>query len=608
MLGAEFHDFSLPLPQVKALDNIMSKLEALRRIKTKSEFAALLEIDASILTYVLYVLKPNTQYTSFKLEKKSGGERIISAPSDRLKSIQSSLSKLLQDCRDEINSSKSENGNYKATLSHGFVRQRSIITNAMIHLNKNNVLNVDLKDYFDTFNFGRVRGFFISNKNFKIDPHIATVIAQIACHDNKLPQGSPCSPIITNLITHTLDIRLAKLAKNNSCTYSRYADDITISTRKKTFPEKIMKHLDGEYFASKKFKSEIERAGFSLNEKKTRIQFKDSRQDVTGLVVNKKPNIKSEYWRTVRSQCYTLFKTGTFTKKVNDDLQKGNINELEGKLNFIDQIDRYNRSRQKQPLSNEYVHAKHGHSTIKLLSGRELTFSRFLYYRLFYGNQSPTILCEGKTDNVYLKSAINMLATSYTKLAHPEKKDAPYKILVRFLEYTKRTRFLLQLYGGTSYLNFFIASYDKNYDFYKAPSPENPVIIILDNDSGFDEIGNKLNSIKTLKLYPTGVPKNKIREADFIHIVHNLYVVLTPLNDSGDETAIEDLFDQRTREIKVLGKSFNPSNKIDNNTEYGKEIFAKKVIQAHKKSINFDGFKPLLDRVTEVINHYDSIK
>ncbi|AWY01573.1 hypothetical protein A8139_17590 [Marinomonas primoryensis] len=127
------------------------------------------------------------------------------------------------------------------SLSHGFVRKRSIITNAMMHIGKKNVLNIDLENFFDSFNFGRVQGFFIKNKNFQLNPIIATMIAQIACYDKKLPQGSPCSPVITNLITHSLDIRLASLAKKYKCTYSRYADDITFSTRKSLFPSQIMR-------------------------------------------------------------------------------------------------------------------------------------------------------------------------------------------------------------------------------------------------------------------------------------------------------------------------------------------------------------------------------
>ena len=171
---------------------------------------------------------------------------------------------------------------------------------------------------------------------------VATVIAQIACYDNKLPQGSPCSPVITNLISHILDIQLAALAKANSCVYSRYADDITFSTRERVFPSDIMSIEAGEYIVGRKLRGIIKRAGFSLNEKKTRIQFKDSRQDVTGLVVNKKPNVKKEYWRTIKSQCHSLFKNGTFTTKRGNDIVEGNISELEGHLNFIDHIDFYN--------------------------------------------------------------------------------------------------------------------------------------------------------------------------------------------------------------------------------------------------------------------------
>jgi retron-type reverse transcriptase len=334
----------------------MSKLVVLKQITTKPELATLLGVKAQTLTHILYRLKPVTQYTSFTIPKKSGGTRTILAPSEKLKSLQSSLSVLLLDCIDEINEVNTKKYTYKHALSHGFVRKCSIMTNAIMHINQKNVLNIDLKDFFDSFHFARVRAFFIKNNHFKLSPHIATVIAQIACYsskhprDSKLPQGSPCSPVITNLIAHYLDIRLASLARKHSCIYSRYADDMTFSTRKSIFPSQIMRQEDGGFIAGKKLKNEIKRAGFEINEKKTRIQYKDSRQDVTGLTVNKKPNVKKEYWRTVKSQCNRLFHTGTFTKKTTDGEVEGNINELEGQLNFIDQVDRFNRSRQKPAI------------------------------------------------------------------------------------------------------------------------------------------------------------------------------------------------------------------------------------------------------------------
>jgi len=604
----------------------MSKLDVLRQTTTKHELAALLGVNASILTYILYKLRPETQYVSFSIPKKSGGIRIVSSPSDRLKSIQSSLSNLLLDCVDGINAIKypdSEVNNPKAvnskilklkisnsqikqpSLSHGFVRHRSIITNAMMHLNQKNVLNIDLEDFFDSFNFGRVRGFFIKNEHFRLDPHIATVIAQIACYDNKLPQGSPCSPVITNLITHSLDIRLASLAKKYSCNYTRYADDITFSTRDALFPVKIMREDNGVYIAGKMLRNEIKRAGFSINDKKTRIQYKDSRQDVTGLIVNQKPNVKKEYWRTAKSQCHSLFRTGAFTKKTANGVEVGNINELEGQLNFIDQVDRYNRLRQKPPLNPIYAHAKNTSDKSNLLSGREKTFSRFLYYRLFYANKKPTILCEGKTDNIYLKSAIGELVASYPKLASAKTKDDPYELLVRLVKYSSRTRFLLEIYGGTTYLNNFIRQFGDKYKYYIADAPENPVIIVVDNDSGFSVIKGALKKVETAISYPLTLSKDDYCNADFIHVMHNLYVVLTPL-DAASETAIEDLFDDATRKVKVSGKSFNPSDKRDNNTEYGKEVFSNKVVKAQKGTIDFNGLKPLLDRIVSAIKHYES--
>jgi hypothetical protein len=617
----------------------MSKLNELKKIETKRELARLLGIKASFLTNVLYRLRPENQYNQFTIPKRNGGVRVINAPTEKLKSLQSCLSIFLLDCIDEINKVKfprSESNRPKTkkfnsnnheflkikissseikqpSLSHGFVRKRSIITNAMIHLDQKNVLNIDLEDFFDSFNFGRVRGFFIKNKNFELDPHIATIIAQIACFNNKLPQGSPCSPVITNLITHSLDIKLAALAKKYSCIYSRYVDDLTFSTREFVFPKEIMKLEREDYTAGKKLKSEIIRSGFSINDKKTRIQFSDSRQDVTGLVVNKKPNVKKEYWRTVKSQCHSLFQTGTFTKRVSGVVVEGKTNELEGQLNFIDQVDTYNRLRQKTPLNNIYALRRDQQKFLKhtkhLLSGREKTFSQFLYYRSFYGNDKPTILCEGKTDNVYLKSSISELVSSYPQLAKSKSLTSEYKLLLQFTKYTKRTKFLLELDGGVDHLKGFIDNFNKKYWFYKAPIPRHPVIIVLDNDRGPKDILNYLSSVKSATIYPASpVSKKDFRKAEYIHIINNLYIVLTPLGENGETTDIEDLFDDAARLKMHKNKCFNITSKRDDTSDLSKDSFSKNIVKSQKKSINFNGFKPLLDRIVQAIDHYDTIK
>lgn len=591
----------------------MSKLANLKAITTKKELAELLDVKPSALTYTLYILKPENQYISFQIPKKNGGKRTIDAPTGRIKFLQSKLSKLLLDCIDEINSEKKHPKHKNKTaptlpkLSHGFSRRRSILTNAHMHTNQRNVLNIDLENFFDCFNFGRVRGFFIKNKNFQLHEDVATAIAKIACFDNRLPQGSPCSPVITNLITHSLDIRLAYLAKKYSCTYSRYADDITFSTRKEIFPPQLMKEDTGTYVTGKRLKREIESSGFSINNKKTRIQYKDSRQDVTGLIVNRKPNIKNEYWRTVKAQCHSFFKTGVFYTKTEEGILKGNVNELEGKLNFIDQVDLYNRSRQKPPLNPSYQTAKHNHNTSPLFSGRERIFSKFLYYRYFYGNNKPTIICEGKTDNVYIKSAISRLQSGYPKLATTEPKTGTYQLLVRLFKYSKRTRFLLELYGGTPYLGQFIFKYNEKFNYYGGPKPSNPVIILLDNDSGAKDIINKIDKIDSTTVYPPSLKKDAYRDSEFIHVMHNLYIVFVP-HIKPNDTEIEDFFDKYTLTTPISGKTFNPRKDFDKTKEYGKEIFASKVVRENKSSINFDGFKPILDRITQAVEHYQAIK
>src|ERR1700693_2426239 len=175
--------------------------------------------------------------------------------------LQRHLSDLLQDCIEEINQIK----NRKDQLAHGFKRGRSIITNATKHRKRRYVLNIDLQDFFGTINFGRVRGFFLKERNFALHAHVATVLDEIACHQNSLPQGSPCSSVISNLIGHVLDIRLGKLAFDSGCTYSRYANDITLSTNKPEFPPSIAKPDSGErhkWEVGDKLQEIVTRAGF----------------------------------------------------------------------------------------------------------------------------------------------------------------------------------------------------------------------------------------------------------------------------------------------------------------------------------------------------------
>lgn len=359
-----------------------------------------------------------------------------------------------------------------------------------------------------------------------------------------------------------------------------------------------MGYESGNYISGERLNHEIDRAGFSINKKKTRIQYRDSRQDVTGLVVNKKPNTKKEYWRLARAKCNAVFNTGEFTTIKDGDKVQGNLNELEGQLSFIDQVDHYNRLRQKKPLQPEYATKNKSQDTKTLLTGREKTFSQFLFYRLFCGNEKPTILCEGKTDNIYLKSAISELQADFKQLASI--KDGNYKLGIRFVEYSKRSRFLLQLYGGTSYLQGFIQAYEKNMRRYNGITPKNPVIIVLDNDNDtkvYNILENKKKYRNKITLEPSHLKKpDGIRKSEFIHIIHNLYVVYIPLGRSGEKTDIEYFFDDKTRLLKHSnGKCFNTVKNRDTENDLSKQAFASHIIKERKKSIDFSAFKPILN-------------
>jgi RNA-directed DNA polymerase len=249
---------------------------------TVYELSSSFGVSYGYLVYLLYKTKETEKYKIGYIPKKTGGLREISSPNDRLKSIQKKLYVFLQEL-------------YKVNVyAHGFVSGRNIVTNAQNHKKKNTVLNIDLKDFFPSINFGRVRGLFME-KNFYFNEKVATIIAQICCHKNGLPQGAPTSPFISNMICAKLDFKLKEIAKINHFYYTRYADDITFSTDKYNFKDEIINNII----------KAIEEEGFQINEKKKRIQSKYQRQEVTGLTVNKKINVKRNYIRTIRAMLHS---------------------------------------------------------------------------------------------------------------------------------------------------------------------------------------------------------------------------------------------------------------------------------------------------------------
>jgi len=289
-------------------------IDKLRAATSLADLAVILNFTPSGLAHTIYKLDP--KYTAFDIPKRSGGVRHIRAPMPQLKLAQRRLANLLYDCLDDLLKAAPQ----RRPLAHGFVRKRSIITNAALHKRRRYVLNLDLQDYFPSINFGRVRAVFMKDNNWSLQEKVATVIAQIVCDEHVLPQGSPCSPVISNIVTHILDVRLARLARQHKCTYSRFADDITFSTGRKDFPPELAYQVPGthQWELGTPLRETIERGGFQINPAKTRMQYRGSRQMATGLTVNDKVNIRAEYYRAARAMCQHLFTEGSYRRPEDD--------------------------------------------------------------------------------------------------------------------------------------------------------------------------------------------------------------------------------------------------------------------------------------------------
>lgn len=315
-------------------DSILLQIENLKSL------CDILNISENKLKYLLFV-KQN-KYNEFEIPKKSGGVRKILAPTNDLKIVQQKLARLLMD-------------NYEfLDVQHGFIKNRSCVTNANLHINRRFILNIDLEDFFDTIHFGRVRGLFM-NKPFNYNKEVATYIAMLVCYDGKLPQGAPTSPVISNIVCYKMDRELEFLAKKNRCIYTRYADDITFSTNSDRFPSQIAYKRFDEVIISNKIIDIISggySTGFRINPKKTKLSKKMFKQEVTGIVVNEKLNINKDYIKNIRAMLHSIrTKDFIFTYKRNfkdktritkQKAKSKLFNYIQGKLNYMKMVRGFN--------------------------------------------------------------------------------------------------------------------------------------------------------------------------------------------------------------------------------------------------------------------------
>ena len=295
----------------KGLADRKSHIERLNELglpvlATPSDLSKALDVSIPQLKWLAFHTVAATQvhYFSFMIPKKSGGQRKLLKPHQKLSDAQRWIF---------------ENVLRKVAVheaANGFVPERSIVTNAQPHVGADVVVNVDLKDFFPTINFWRVDGLF---RSLGYSPAVATIMAllctecprqemkyngqlyHVATGPRALPQGSCTSPAISNLVSRNLDKRLSSMAKKLGWIYTRYADDITYSFKGQA-------PAIGYVLARLRHIADDE--GFSINEKKTRVLGNHTRQSVTGIVVNDQMGVKRKTVRELRAILHNAKKTG----------------------------------------------------------------------------------------------------------------------------------------------------------------------------------------------------------------------------------------------------------------------------------------------------------
>lgn len=262
----------------------------LHAIKNRHQLAKAIGIPVKYLIQRAFEEDQSHLYTRFSIRKRSGGERVISAPRWPTANMQNRIRELLEEVYRPSN------------RVMGFVKGRGIRRNASFHLGKRLILNIDLQDYFPSINFGRIRGRLMA-KPYNLTNEVATIIAKICTVDGVLPVGACTSPILANMVTSALDGALSSYAKQRGCIYTRYADDITFSTNRSVFPNSIVRrtHDVAGVEAAPELNELILLHGFQINSQKTRLMTKHMRQEVCGVTCNERLNIRRPFYREVRA-------------------------------------------------------------------------------------------------------------------------------------------------------------------------------------------------------------------------------------------------------------------------------------------------------------------
>lgn len=265
----------------------------------------------------LYSISNNIEnnYKVYKIKKHNGKYRTIYEPKELLKYIQTQIL---------INILNNRSISKYAKAYHKGI---SLKDNALPHINKEIILKLDIKDFFDNISF-----IDIYNSCFPIvyfPKSVGMLLTRLCTYDEHLTQGSPTSAYISNLVMKNFDEELGSWCEENNISYTRYSDDMTFSGN--FIPKDVII----------KVRKMLSQLGLELNTQKIHVIHKNSCQSVTGLTVNEKVQTSNKYRREIRKEIYYINKYGIVShlERIKSTINKDKyLRSLYGKINYVLQI------------------------------------------------------------------------------------------------------------------------------------------------------------------------------------------------------------------------------------------------------------------------------
>lgn len=277
-------------------------------IVDQTHLAALVGIDRKVLQAM--VANSAKFYRTFEIPKHSGGKRTITAPYPSLRYIQQWIyTNILQ--RQKAHG-----------CAHGFVRHRSILTNAKTHAGCEKLLKMDIHDFFGSIPQRYVHTYF--HKELGYTTTVSHILTSLCCLNGVLPQGAPTSPALSNLINRSLDRRLYRLAKHFGLKYSRYADDLAFSGVE--IPTTFTKYVT----------SITHDLGLTINSKKTRLYGPGGSKIIAGVsLATGEPRVPRDYRRRLRQELHYIRKYGIEEHLEHNKIKQYNyVQSLSGRVAY----------------------------------------------------------------------------------------------------------------------------------------------------------------------------------------------------------------------------------------------------------------------------------